>query len=334
MPLYKTSSGRILKAGVGQLAKSANCCCKCVEPYLPCEDPLVCTLAGLSSCCYRCGDPVNVTFGTVTAGTGADPGWTVGAGLVAAALSGQTIAARVDFGAGSIVYYSPPLGTDGTWWYGAYVLISAIQGGLGATTTSDMLWDVEVYVYRVSDAAYRAPGSCEISGVQFIAQSDGPATAAGNCCGASAVPMLDTDGYLTVVEPVSVEATSCNGFCSCADFADSYAVAAGCFTGAVSRSDDECQWTASEETGSLESCTLVQTSVTLRHQIGDDPGNPCGWIIEVQRTVYEPVDMGEFVDCVPNPLETIVAVKNSGADPAGVYTVVSGAWCGTEITVS
>jgi hypothetical protein len=335
-------NGKMRRLASGKAVLSTTegpCCCGPCDPNFRDCQAIECTSFAFTACCWKCGDTAAVTFGGITAGT-ASVAW-VGVAVAAMipAVENQTITGILDNvdteptpgGDTQFSWASGELDRDMTHVYGARVRILALEGSY--PSPSDIQWIVEVDVWRVPLADWDRPGACQEIEYEVVISTTLPEEPAGNCCGQDGATLIPIGDAIDSVDPVTnfVPSTDCGSVCDCGDFPNTYLLEADCAGATVTSGSDDCRWTNSYSTGSLEECDLIETSITLRksNSANGEGEYFCGWVIEIFQTIYGPV--GETCDIVE--VRDIVAYK-VGGDPDGTYIIASGTGCGTEIEVS
>jgi hypothetical protein len=335
-------NGKMRRLASGKAVLSTTegpCCCGPCDPNPnECTD-IECTSMAFTACCWKCGDTASVTFGGITAGT-ASVAWVgVAVGFMIPAVENQTITGTLSGvdkdpspgGSSNFDWFSGELGRDTTHVYGAWVSISANEGGF--PLPSDMTWIVQVFVWRVPIADWNKPGECQEIEYEVVISESNAGPPRGTCCGQDGGNPIPIGDAIDSVDPVTdfVPSTDCDSVCDCGDFPNTYLLEADCAGATVTSGSDDCRWTNSYSTGSLEECDLIETSITLRksNSANGEGEYFCGWVIEIFQTIYGPV--GETCDIVE--VRDIVAYK-VGGDPDGTYIIASGTGCGTEIEVS
>jgi hypothetical protein len=354
--LLASGKRRISATGRRVLSNASGpCCCgPCTfgPNFWDCPDIEECltTNAGelQSVCCYSKNDTLVVTMGTITAGTGPyDPDeeeWVDAVAALVSDLSGETRNLYncwfpdINGYRAIFRYDSPSIYSDDDYFYGYWLSVEpGTRGGpgWGPSPSPEIFFNVIVEMWRVRKEDYNKAGVCSVDATILLITTNGIDFNApqGTCCESiDPIPMRSARPNLvaSVGDSTDVVITSeCDPICSCLDFADSYLVEASCGTGVVARTPEEnvCEWSFSGSTGSLETCDLVETSITLRHSYADD--GFCGWVLEVSRTTYGLV--GEDCDIVE---QIIVKARLAGSDPVGEYEIYDGTGCGTTIEVS
>jgi hypothetical protein len=335
---------RRLPSGKAALSTSEGpCCCgPCNPDGTVCED-VECTSQAFTMCCWKCGDTVDVTFGDIVASGVGDEAWVVDAVPYAiSAIANQTITAtlkEVDkdptpSGWSVFYWFSGELHRDATHVYGAAVRVETFHRS--EYGPAGIQWLVYIEVWRVTIADWDKGGPCqglELAGV--LSSSTPPVDAAdGTCCGQDSEPLTNLTDYITSADPATdiTPDSECESVCDCDELPSSVLVDADCINATINRGAGECVWSGSEQSGSIETCDLIETNITLRRSNSGNGEDEyfCGWVLEIFQDIYgtSGEECGTVVD-----VRDIKAHK-AGGGPIGTYTVFSGSGCGTEIEVS